>query len=75
MRAIPHRATSEEQAQPIDLNDILDTSHENKWVALSPDYRRVLGVSDKLADLMRRIAQRDAIFHRVLPHDSFAPIA
>jgi hypothetical protein len=65
-----------EQAQLIDLADIIDTSHENKWVAIAPDYRSVLAASESLPELMRTVAGRDAIFHRVLPHDvSFAPIA
>ena len=63
-------------AQAIDLSDVLNASHENKWVALSQDYSRVLGVSERLADLMRSVTDVDAVFHRVLPHDvSFAPVA
>jgi hypothetical protein len=55
--------------QAIDLSLILDVSHENKWVALSQDYSRVLGVSEKLPDLMRSVTDVDAVFHRVLPRD------
>jgi hypothetical protein len=63
-------------AQAIDLSRILDGSHENKWVALAPDYSSVLGVADSLSELMRTVADEDAIYHRVLPHDvSFAPLA
>jgi len=58
----------------IDLSDVLDSSHENKWVAIAPDYRAVLAAADTLSELMRKIGDRKAIFHRVLPHDvSFAP--
>jgi hypothetical protein len=60
--------------QLIDLADILDVSHENKWVAITPDYRRVVAASERLPDLMRQVAGKDVIFHRVLPHDvSFVP--
>jgi hypothetical protein len=58
----------------VDLANILDASHENKWVAIAPDYRRVLAADENLSQLMREVADRDAIFHRVLPRDvSFVP--
>ena len=59
-----------------DLSNIIEVAHENKWVAIAPDYSRVLGAADTLRDLMHSIKDHDAIFHRVLPHDvSFAPAA
>ena len=65
-----------EQIQVRDLSDIIDGSHENKWVAIAPDYSRVLGAADTLRILMTSIADKDAIYYRVLPHDvSFAPAA
>ncbi len=58
----------------IDLSEILNASHENKWVAIAPDYSRVLAAADILGKLMHSIKNSDAIFHRVLPRDvSFAP--
>jgi hypothetical protein len=60
----------------LDLSDILDSSHENRWVAIAPDYSRVICASDSLRDLMHSIADKGTIFHRVLPYDaSFAPTA
>ena len=65
-----------EQVQSIDLSGILNSSHENKWVAIAPDYSRVLAASNELKDLMHTIKDGNAIFHRVLPHEvSFAPFA
>jgi hypothetical protein len=65
-----------EQCREIDLADILDASHENKWVAIAPDYGRVLAAADSLAQLMREVTDQDVIFRRVLPHDvSFVPTA
>jgi hypothetical protein len=65
-----------EQGREIDLADILDASHENKWVAIAPDYRRVLAAADSLPQLMREVADQDVVFHRVIPHDvSFVPTA
>jgi hypothetical protein len=59
-----------------DLSHILKGYHENKWVAIAPDYSRVLAESESLSEVMRRVSDRKAIFHKVLPHDmSFAPIS
>jgi predicted RNase H-like HicB family nuclease len=58
------------------LSSILDASHENKWVAIAPDYSRVIAASDTLRDLMRSVSDTAAVFFRVLPRDvSFAPSA
>ncbi len=58
-----------------DLSAILDASQENKWVAIAPDYSRVIAAADTLRELMAS-APATAILHRVLPHDvSFAPSA
>ncbi len=58
-----------------DLSGILDASQENKWVAIAPDYSRVVAAADTLRELMAS-APTTAIFHRVLPHDAnFAPSA
>ena len=60
----------------MNLSRILDASHENKWVAIAPDYSRVLAAAENLRDLTRSVTDKNAIFHRVLPHDvSFAPVA
>lgn len=43
---------------------------ENKWVVLSPDYKRVLSSGDTLEDAAKIIKQSDrekVIFHRVIP--------
>lgn len=57
-----------------DLSNILDASHENKWVAIAADYSRVTAVADHLRDLLRLVSDPTAIFRRVFPHDvSFAP--
>lgn len=65
----------ERSVEAHDLSRIIDVSHENKWVAIAPDYSRLLGVADNLGDLMRSVTQPGAIFYRVLPHDvTFAPV-
>jgi hypothetical protein len=63
-----------EIADVIDLSKVLDSSYENKWVALAPDYSKVLGAADTIKELMHSVSSVDAVYHRVLPRDvSFAP--
>jgi hypothetical protein len=58
------------------LSGILDRSHENKWVAITADYSRVIAATDSLRDLLRSVSDSSAVFFKVLPHDvSFAPSA
>ena len=57
-----------------DLSRILDASHENKWVAVAPDYTRVIAAADSLRELLRSVSDTAAVCFKVLPHDvSFAP--
>ena len=56
-----------------DFTKILNKSHENKWVALSPDRYKVLGSSDSLVELKDRVNNKDAVYMKVQPSDvSFA---
>jgi len=64
----------DETGQSFDLSNILDASHENKWVAIAPDYSRVIAAADTLRGLMQVVKEQPAIFHRVVPNNvSFAP--
>ena len=59
-----------------DLSRILNASHENKWVAVAPDYSHVIAAADSLRELLRSVSDHTAVFFKVLPHDvSFAPPA
>jgi hypothetical protein len=56
-----------------DFTKILNKSHENKWVALSPDRYTVLGSSDNLVELKDKVNNKDAVYMKVQPSDvSFA---
>jgi predicted RNase H-like HicB family nuclease len=48
---------------------MLDSSHENKWVAIAPDYSRVLAAANTLSDLIRLVTDLKAVFHRPIPRD------
>ena len=45
----------------------LTKSHENQWVALSGDYKRLVGVAKTLRALRRIVADKDVVVMRVLP--------
>lgn len=58
----------------INVSRILKKTHENKWIALSRDYKKVVDFSRDLTALNKRIGNKDVIFMRVLPKDLiFAP--
>jgi hypothetical protein len=62
-----------ETAPALKLSSILDRSHENKWVAIAPDYSRVLAAADTLQGLLTTVSDPAAVFFKVLPFDmSFA---
>jgi hypothetical protein len=49
--------------------------YEHKWVALSPDYQRVISSGDTLARTREQVRENErekVIFHKVIPRD-FAP--
>lgn len=71
-----YRIMVEQQEAAIDLSTILKSSHENKWVAIAPDYSKVIAAADTLRDLMRSVNNKDAVYHRVLSRDvNFVPAA
>jgi hypothetical protein len=60
--------------QNYDLSRILDASHENKWVAIAPDYTHMIAAAESLRELLRLVPEPTAVIWKVLPHDvSFAP--
>ena len=53
---------------------LLKKVHENKWVAFSRDYRRLLAVSPALSSLQKKIGTREAVVMWVLPfRTGYAP--
>jgi predicted RNase H-like HicB family nuclease len=56
------------------LSAILDKSHEDKWVAIAPDYGSVIATADTLRELLRVVSDPQAVLLKVLPFNvSFAP--
>lgn len=53
---------------------LITKAHENKWVALSVDYKKLLGSSESLISLKKKIGKVKAVFMHVLPADlGYAP--
>ena len=53
---------------------LLTKAHENKWVAFSLDYQKLLAYADSLVSLRRKVGQVKSVVMRVLPADvSYAP--
>ena len=53
---------------------LLTKAHENKWVAFSPDYQKLLAVASSLIDLTKKLGRSKGIVMRVLPPDvGYAP--
>jgi hypothetical protein len=48
-----------------DLTKIIKKEHENKWVAVSKDYKKVLGFSEDLLDLRNRIDSIEAVYLKI----------
>jgi hypothetical protein len=54
------------------LGEVL-ANYENKWVALSADYRRVLAAGGSLKEVDGKLTASErieAVFHKVLPFDA-----
>jgi predicted RNase H-like HicB family nuclease len=65
-----------ETTPALKLSSIIDASHENKWVAIAPDYSRVIAAAETLRELLRVVSDPTAVLFKVLPFDmSFAPSA
>ncbi len=49
----------------IDLSTVLKREHENKWVALSDDYKKVIDFSDNLEHLTERVGVENVVYIKV----------
>ncbi len=53
---------------------LITKAHENKWVAFSVDYQKLLAVAESLINLHKKIGTKKAVVMRVLPSDvGYAP--
>lgn len=50
-----------------DLSKILKKQHENQWVALSKDCRKVVGFSSSLISLEKKVGTKKVIYMKAPP--------
>ena len=64
---------------PVDLTKILKRSYVGKWVAFTPDMKRVCGVGDTIDEALAQAALKKCdrpVVHKVLPfNQGLAPTA
>lgn len=62
--------------EKIDLSKL--TKHfDYKWIALSPDYKRIVSSGKSLQEVMEKIKEKDrnkVVFHKVIPM-GYAPLS
>ncbi len=52
---------------------VLGSEHTNKWVALTPDYKKLIAVGDSLSSVLRKAKQSEKVVIKVLPSLGYAP--
>jgi hypothetical protein len=53
---------------------LITKAHENKWVALSLDYTKLVAVAESLISLRKKVGQAQVVITHVLPFDvGYAP--
>lgn len=61
-----------------DLSQLLKP-YEDKWVAISPDYKKVIASGETLKETVAQVSpesREEVIFHKVLPYDAlYAPLS
>ena len=51
------------------LSGLMRKEHEGKWVAISADYKKVVGYSDDLKKLAREVGDEKVVYHMGLSSD------
>lgn len=51
------------------VNDIIKTEHIGEWVAMSRDYKKVLGHSSSLIQLQKQVG-KEVVYVKPLPNNS-----
>ena len=53
-----------------DFSKILEDVHADKWVALSPDYGKVVAYSSNLMDLQKTVEGKDVVYMKAPSADT-----
>ena len=52
---------------------VLKKEHEGKWVALSPDYTKILATGNSLEEIDKKSSGKNKVVMMVIPSGSYAP--
>ena len=62
----------EKEVGALDLS-LIKKEYSNKWVALSPDYKKLIAVGDSLSDILKQSGKAEVAVMQVLPDTGYAP--
>ena len=51
----------------------LKKAHENKWVAISSGYEKLLAVGDTLSEVLQKTGKKEVVVIQVMPNTGYAP--
>ena len=49
------------------IGKLIKKNHENKWVAFSADYKKIVDYSESLEKLQKKIGESKVIYYKVFP--------
>jgi len=52
---------------------LLKKAHENKWVAISPSYKKLLAVGETLSEVLQKTGKKEVVVMQVMPDTGYAP--
>ncbi|MFH1161737.1 MAG: hypothetical protein V1696_00445 [Candidatus Jorgensenbacteria bacterium] len=53
----------------------LTKKYENKWVALSADYKKVLAAGSSLDAVLKGVKQQEKVIVKILPQAGYVPVS
>lgn len=57
----------------LEYSKLLKKAHENKWVAISANYKKLLAVGETLAEVLKKTGKEEVVVMQVMPNTSYAP--
>jgi len=53
---------------------LLKKAHENKWVAISPGYEKLLAVGKTLSEVLKKTGKEEVVVMQVMSNTGYAPV-
>ncbi len=57
------------------MSKILKQKHLHKWVAFTPDYKKIVAVANTLSEVIKKSGKKDVGVMHVLPNIGYAPMS